>query len=109
MPDWLPALVVGCLLILLAAGLAAYHWAAWKAGPRMLPADDEIRIHTARQLRRRLQVSGFLAVIGLLIPLGDVLPIFRKEPLLFVIYWFVVLGLVVWMVLLVLGDLASNM
>jgi hypothetical protein len=109
MPDWLPAVIVGSALIVFAAALAAFQWRAWKAGPKLLPHDDEARIHSARQLRRRLQVSGFLAAIGVMIPLGDVLPIFRKDPLLFVIYWFAVLGLVVWMVLLVLGDLASNL
>lgn len=108
MPDWLPALIVGCSLILFAAGLAAFQWRAWSSGPKLLPEDDESREHAWRQLRRRLQVNGFLAAIGIMIPLGDMLPVFRKDPLLFVIYWFVVLGLVVWMVLLVLGDLASN-
>lgn len=108
MPDWLPALVVGCLLVVFAAGLAAFQWKAWNSGPQQLPPENEIRGHAWRQLRRRLQVSGFLAAIGVMIPLGDMLPIFRRDQQLFAIFWLVVLGLVVWMVLLVLGDLASN-
>ena len=50
-----------------------------------------------------------LAIVGLMIPLGDLLPVFRKSPQLFVIYWLIVLAAVVWIVLLALGDLASNL
>ncbi len=108
MPDWLPAVIVGVGLIGLAAGLAWFQWRGWASGPSQLPDDDDVRWQAVRQLRRRMQVSGFLALIGVLIPLGDLLPIFRQSPRLFVIYWLSVLGLVIWMVLLALGDLASN-
>lgn len=109
MPDWLPAVVVGGILIALAAGLGAFQWSAWKSGPAALPEDDETRQHAARQLRRRLQINLMIALVGVMIPLGDMLPVFRQAPRLFFIYWLTVLGLVVWMVVLALGDLASNL
>lgn len=95
-------------MVAVAGGSAWYQNFAWQRGPAKLPADDETRLHAGRQLRRRLQVSAMLALVGLLIPIGDMAPIFRRSPRLFVIYWLFVLGLVVWMVLLALGDLASS-
>lgn len=109
MPDWLPALIVGTVLVVFAAGLGWWHWSAWKSGPARQPADDETRRHAWRQMRRRLQVSALLALIGVMIPLGDLLPVFRRSPQLFVIYWLGVLAIVIWVVLLALGDLASNL
>lgn len=109
MPDWIPAVVMGGLLLLVAGGLAWFQRAAWKKAIAGLAEADDIHQRATRQLRRRLQVSGLLAVIGLLIPIGDLAPNMRRSPTMFAIFWLVVLGLVVWMVLLALGDLASNL
>jgi hypothetical protein len=108
MPDWLPAIVAGVSLLAMALGTAGYQWSAWKTGPDRLPENDLGRLHAARQLRRRLQISAMLALVGVLIPLGDFLPVFRTSPRLFVIFWLAVLGMVIWIVLLALGDLASS-
>lgn len=109
MPDWAPSLVVGAVLVILAAGLGWRQWSNWKTGPAGLPLEDHVRRHAWRQLRRRLQVSVMLGLVGVMIPVGDFLPVFRKSPQLFVIYWLLVLAAVVWIVLLALGDLASNL
>lgn len=109
MPDWIPAVVMGCLLLLGAGGLAWFQRAAWKTATAGLDVEDDLHQRATRQLRRRLQVSGLLAVIGLLIPIGDLAPNLRRSPTMFAIFWLVVLGLVAWMVLLALGDLASNL
>ena len=109
MPDWLPAVVAGLVLLGLAAGSAGMQWRRWASGRALLPGDDEFRQHAWRMLRRRMQISVMLALVGMMIPLGDLLPVFRKSPRLFVIFWLLVLGLVVWMIVLALGDLASNL
>lgn len=109
MPEWIPAVVMGCLLLLAAGGLAWFQHAAWRKVTEGLDEDDKLHQQATRQLRRRLQVSGLLGVIGLLIPIGDLAPNMRRSPSMFAIYWLVVLGLVAWMVLLALGDLASNL
>jgi hypothetical protein len=109
MPDWAPSLVVGAVLVVLAAGLGWRQWTIWKAGPAGMPLEDSTRKQAWRQLRRRLQVSLVMGLVGVMIPMGDMLPVFRKSPRLFVIYWLVVLAAVVWIVLLALGDLASNL
>lgn len=104
MGDSLPALCAGGILLAIAFGSAWFQW-RYRRPPVDAPAED--LLHARRQLRRRLQVSLLLAIVAVLIPLGDMLPFFRRSPLAFVIYWCGVLGLAVWIGLLALGDLAS--
>ena len=47
-----------------------------------------------------------LAIVGVVIPLGDILTVVRRSPQLFVVYCLAVLGLAVWTAVLALGDLA---
>ncbi len=107
-PETIPSFLVGTVLLILAAGLACREWSVWKAGPYHLPPEEESRDHAERQLRRRLRVSLLLALTGVMIPLGDILPIFYKSPSLWVIHWLSVLAVVVLIVLMALGDLAST-
>lgn len=104
MLEALPALVVGALLIGLGAGSAWYQW-RYRQPDR--EADDVGRQHATRQLRRRLQVSGMLVLVGILIPLGDQLPFFQQAPAAFVFFWGAVLLLTAWIALLAIADLAS--
>lgn len=106
--DTIPSVVVGAVLQILAIGLAYREWSAWKAGPFHLPEDDEARYHAQRQLRRRLRVSLLLGLVGVMIPLGDLLPVFYESPSLWVIHWLSVLAVVVLIILMALGDLAST-
>jgi uncharacterized iron-regulated membrane protein len=100
----LPAFVAGGLLVL---GGAVSAWYQWRYRRPDSEADDLSRQHAARQLRRRLQVSALLALIGILIPLGDQLPLFRQAPVAFVFFWAAVLLLTAWIGLLALADFAS--
>lgn len=108
-PDTWPSLAVGSALFFLAVGLAYREWLVWRSGPFHLPVEDEARQFAERRLRRRWRVSLLLGLVSVLIPLGDVLPIFRKSPQLFVIHWLSVLALVVLIVLMALGDLAASL
>ena len=69
--------------------------------------DEMTRLHTGRQLRRRLQVSALMVLVGILIPVGDLAPAFRKAPVAFAIFWTAILGLLFWIMLLALGDFAA--
>jgi hypothetical protein len=100
----LPALIVGALLVTIGAGSAWYQWRYRRPD---IEADELSRQHAARQLRRRLQVSGLLMLIGILIPLGDQLPFFRQAPAAFVFFWGAILLLTGWIALLAIADLAS--
>ena len=107
--DTLPALIAGALLLGFAVVSAWLQIRARRALSPILEEDDLARIHADRQLRRRLQMSGMLGIIGVLIPLGDQLePFFRARPGLFFVYWMVVLILVAWTVLMALGDWMSS-
>lgn len=107
--DTLPALIAGGLLIAFAAASAWFQIRARRSLTPLLEEDPLARTHADRQLRRRLQMSGMLGIVGVLIPLGDQLePFFRTRPGLFFVYWVVVLILVAWTVLMALGDWLSS-
>ena len=105
----IPALIFGSVLIAVAGILAVYVWRVRRDLEPALELDDDARIHADRQLRRRLQVSCMLAVLGVLIPLGDQLDqVFLNQPGLLLIWLLCVLVLVCWMVLMALGDWLST-
>ncbi len=105
MGDSVPALVFGGVLILMGGGSA---WHQWRYRQPPDDGDDLTRQHAIRKLRRRLQVSAMLVLVGILIPLGDMLPFFRREPVAFVIFWLGVLLLAGWIGLLAFADMAST-
>lgn len=104
MADSLPALVFGGLLLLLGGG------SAWYLRRQPLPpvSEPDAREFALHQRRRRYQVSGLLALIGVLIPLGDTLPLFRQSPVAFVIFWVAILFLAGWVMLLAVADFATS-
>lgn len=51
-----------------------------------------------------MQTSGMIAVLGVLLAVGDQLPILRHDPTLFTLYWIGVLLLTFWVMLLAAGD-----
>ncbi len=107
--DTLPALIAGALLLGFAAVTAWLQIRTRRALSPFLEEDALARTHADRQLRRRLQMSAMLGIVGVLIPLGDQLePFFRGRPGLFFVYWVVVLILVAWTVLMALGDWMSS-
>jgi hypothetical protein len=82
-----------------------YGWQRQKADPDI---DDRERQHLRRRFRRRLQATGLLVLIGILIPVGDIEVLFANRPLLFALHWLAVIALVMWVGLLAVGDLAST-
>ena len=107
--DTLPALIAGALLLGFAVVSAWLQIRARRALAPLLEEDDLARTYADRQLRRRLQVSAMLGIVGILFSLGDQLePFFRGRPGLFFVYWMAVLILVAWTVLMALGDWMSS-
>ncbi len=105
----LPALIFGGLLIALAVMMGVFVWRARISLDPAVESDEKSRLHADRQFRRRLQVSLMLGAVGLLIPLGDQLDrIFVQRPLLFFVWVGCVFVLVLWMVLMALGDWLST-
>ena len=106
----LPALIFGGALSIVAIGLAVFVWRTRRSLDLLVESDEAARLHADRQFRRRMQVSGMLLVIGILIPLGDQLDkVFLTRPVLFLAWISAVVFLALWMVLLAVGDWVSTM
>ncbi|GIX03855.1 MAG: hypothetical protein KatS3mg113_0861 [Planctomycetaceae bacterium] len=105
MIESLPALIVGSCLIIFS------FIAAWLNG---LPPtnqkgwDARTQSFLRRRSRRRLQMSGLMILIGIMIPVGDIVPMLREEPATFAMYWIAVLLLIAWVIALALGDWLST-
>lgn len=98
----LPALVAG-LILLIVGGLFAVHELQQPVFPDD-SSDPERSQFLARRRRRRLQTAGTIALIGLMLPIGDQW-MERKPPVLAVtIFWMAVTAMVFWICLLALED-----
>lgn len=107
--NWIPAVVMGGSLVLLGGWFMSLHWQAWRRHAVDPTLDDGEREHYRRQFRRRMQASGIILVIGLMLPIGDSLIPWRKgDASIATLYWLFVLGLTCWVLLLAMGDLASS-
>lgn len=111
MDDRLPSLIFGACLV--AGGIAALMWhvRSWRerSSDESLSADE--RRYYRRQFARRLQTSGLIVLIGILLPVGDGLiskETWRNHPGWFAVYWMVVLALAMWVLALGFGDLLST-
>lgn len=102
----LPAWPLAILLLVAALALIAWNLIAHR---RDLQADlDPLeRVFRRRQLRRRLQTSSMLGLLGLAIAIGATIS-HRQHPLGFVLFWCGVLCWLLWIVLLDLGDAWSS-
>ncbi len=104
--SWFVSAAFGGSLTIAGLLMMRSHLRAWreqKVDPE-LHAED--RSFLKRRFRRRMQASGLLAIIGVMIPLGDVVRLSVKSPGIFAAYWIVVLLLVMWMFMLAIGDMA---
>lgn len=105
----IPALVFGAVLVVVAGILGVVVWRIRQGLEPILEGDPEARLHADRQLRRRLQISAMLATVGILIATGDQLDqVFLQRPILFVLWVGVILMLVLWIVLMAIGDWMST-
>jgi hypothetical protein len=59
-----------------------------------------------KRYRRRMQMSGMIAVLGVMLGVGDAV-IWEQNLQLIAIFWIVVIGLGVWLLVLGMGDLVS--
>jgi hypothetical protein len=86
-------------LVFLALGLLAWHWNVWRQADHGGLPEREQEFHR-RQFRRRIQASGMLGVIGLLI-MGS---LWIEETIAQALFWLGVLFALLWVVLLALAD-----
>src|SRR6188474_475685 len=98
-----PTLIFSGLLIFTSLILVGMHVKAWREADHGGLAEREYNFHR-RQYRRRMQSSGMLGIIGLLI-LGH---LWIRDNTMLALYWTGVLGLLVWPVLLAASDFAAS-
>lgn len=106
--NWYISASVGAGVVIAGLLLMRSHVQSWSRQQEDPELDDRDRRHLRRRFRRRMQASGLLTVIGVMIPIGDIESVFRAAPVIFAVYWFVVIALVMWVALLALGDLAAT-
>ena len=105
----LPALIFGGALLTIAIVMGVYVRRTRSSLDSALQSDPLTRAHADRQFRRRLQVSVMLGLIGALIIIGDQMDQFLgKHPGWFVIWVISIVVLVIWSVLMALGDWLST-
>ena len=101
-----PELIFGTALLLLGLFMLL---AQRKSGRRLAVASlqqNEGRF-LRNQIRRRKQVAGMIAIIGVMIACGALIP-WEKALATFAVYWLIVLGLAFWTILLAFADLAAT-
>lgn len=98
------SLGVGLLLAGFGSALISQHIVTWRRhqdDPDLAPPDIDF---FRRQFRRRVQTSGMLVLLGLMLPIGDGLLIWGREPRISAAYWLCVLFITLWVMALAAGD-----
>jgi hypothetical protein len=101
-----PAAAVSALIVTVSLALVTWHIVEWRAWEKATP-DDRERKFAWRRFRRRIQASGMLGLIGASILIGASGWIMNK-PLLVAFYWTGILVMLVWVMLLAVGDAISS-
>lgn len=104
------SLVVGAALLALGGGLLNWHLRVWHRHRNDRSLDHREMLHYRAQVRRRVQVSILLMLLGIMIPTGDALMtvLQRQKPGLVAAYWIAVLLLTFWVILLAALDWLSS-
>lgn len=106
MPHWLPAVLFGSTIAVFGFVMVRRNLRAWHdvANDRDLNPFD--LVHFRDRYSRRVQLSGMLLTIGVLVAVGDVF-VWNFGPAPAAVFWIMVLMLGCWTALLALGDLTS--
>lgn len=108
MDDRIPALIFGlCLVIGGSLGLV-WHVRSWRQQQQNTDASSPDRLYYRRQFSRRIQATGLIVLIGILLPVGDSLIPWQRYPGAFAVFWMALLGLAMWVMLLGCYDLLST-
>lgn len=109
MQELLPAILFGLLLIVIGGVFMLGHVAAIRKHREEDDADEQDREYFEKQYRRRMQTSGMIILMGLLIPGYDLLFLeWRPNPLLSTIALIPLFLIPAWIVLMAFGDMFSN-
>lgn len=93
-------------LVVLSAALLGLHIRKWRRLDEVAEDDDQKHFHR-RQLRRRLQASAMIGLLGIAIAAGMAIP-WQRWPLAFAFYWLLVILVTFWIALLALADMSHS-
>lgn len=108
MDDRIPALIFGLCLVIGGSLALVWHVRSWRRQQQEGDGGSPERDYYRRQFTRRIQASGLIVVIGILLPVGDSLIPWKQYPGAFAAYWVTVLGLALWVMWLGCRDLLST-
>lgn len=108
MQQFLPAIFFGFTMIVIGSAFMFSHVQAIRKHLAEDGVDDQDRTFFERQYRRRMQTSGMIVLMGVLIPAFDIVLVMWKNPWLSSIALIVILLIPVWIVFMALGDMFSN-
>jgi small-conductance mechanosensitive channel len=107
--DTLASLAFGFSLVILGGFLIRWHMRMWRGQRDDKTLEEREISHFRGQLRRRIQVSILLIVLGVLIPLWDVLTIAGWLSKAAALLWIIIMLLVaLWIMVLALLDWISS-
>lgn len=107
MDDSIPALVFGACLVIGGSCALVWHVRSWRRQQQDSETTDAERQYYRRQFGRRVQATGLIILIGILLPVGD-LPMWKDYPGSWAFFWMAVLVLTVWLMVLGCRDLLST-
>lgn len=104
--NWIPSVILGGILVALGLLWMWSHLRTWRAEKRDEAHDEFDRSHYASRFQRRMQTSGMVVLIGILIPVGDVF-VWNWGPWTSTLYWLGILCLALWIAVQAIGDFTS--
>jgi len=102
-PHWTPSFLVCIALVALGVFMIRGHLRGWASRQAEGISDPADLLHYHAQFRRRIQTSALIAIIGILIFVGDLIGE-QIGPAFFGWYWIGVLLLVAYLVVLAILD-----
>jgi hypothetical protein len=107
--DTIVATIAGGFLVVLGFSMIFSHRRAWDGQKNDTELAEFDRVHLYRRFRRRMQTSGLLVLLGLLLAIGGTLiPWQNFGQVAQLGYWLGVLIITFWVILLAFGDLLST-
>jgi len=101
------SILVALVLCVSSAGLISWHLRGWKRLQATEVGARE-RDFRRRQIRRRIQTSALLGILGVAIFVGQLLITWAAPQLVLITYWGGVLLLVLWLTILALADMVAT-